>query len=112
MADKKNAQWLEKDNERHLFHGDDVEDAQKNGYSVVDGERPNGEPYNPTDEDAIAALNAAAESQKASNEAKAKKDEKKAEEAEKARKANEEAAKKAPVEPDLKVQVVEAPKKK
>jgi hypothetical protein len=113
MADKKHAMWLEnRDGERHLFHADDVEAAKGNGYTAIEGVRANGEPWNPTDEDALASLDAAAESQKASNDYAAKKAEKKAKEDEANRKANEEAQKAHDQKPDFKVEVVEPKKSK
>lgn len=109
-TEKKHAKWLHKDGKRSLFHGDDVEDALMGGWKVVDGNRANGEPWNPTDEDEIAQLDGAADVIREANDYKAEKAKKESDAAEKARA---EAAKAAPEPdhaPDLKVQVVE-PKK-
>lgn len=109
-TEKKHAKWLQKDGKRSLFHGDDVADALQNGWQMVDGNRANGEPWNPTEEDEIDQLDGAADVIREANDYKAEKAKKKADAAEKARA---EAAKAAPEPdqaPDLKVQVVE-PKK-
>lgn len=111
-TDKKHAMWMEnKEGERGLYHADDVEAALLNGYTKLEGERANGEPWNPEPEEGeVYQLDAAAEAAKATKEAQAKKDEKKAKAAEEQRKLNEKAAKDADQQPDMKVQVVH-PKK-
>lgn len=113
MTEQKHAAWMHKDGKRSLFHGDDVEAAALAGWAkITDGMRANGEPWNPTDEEGIAQLDAAAESIKGTNEANAKRDAKKADEAEKARKAAEKAAPKPEEKPDMKVQLVDPKAKK
>ena len=47
MADKKHAKYLVKDGDTRLFHGDDVEQAIKDGWEVATGNKSNGEPWNP-----------------------------------------------------------------
>lgn len=109
-SEKKHAAWLHKDGDRRLYHGDDVAAAMQAGWKKADGNRANGEPWNPTEEDEIAQLDGAADVIREANERKAEKQAKKDAEAEKA---SAEAQKNAPepeVVPDMKVQVVE-PKK-
>ncbi len=106
----KHAMWLEKDGKRNLYHADDVEAAMLNGWTKVEGERANGELWNPEVEDDEAyPLDAAAEAMKATNEAKAKKDAKKAEEAKKAHDAAVKAGQDADNAAAMKVQVVDPP---
>lgn len=62
MADKKHAKYLTKDGETKLFHGDDVEQGLKDGWTVADGNKSNGEPWNPeVREDELSPLDAQAE---------------------------------------------------
>lgn len=109
--DKKHAKWLHKDGKRSLYHGDDVDAALRDGWQVIDGNRANGEPWNPTDEEAIAQLDDAADVIREGNEHKAEKAKKEADAAEKARAAAAKAAPEIEPEPALRVQVVEPPKK-
>ncbi len=109
-TEQKHAKWLHKDGKRNLFHGDDVDDALRSGWQVVDGNRANGEPWNPDDEDAIAQLDSAADVIREANEYQAQKAQKEADAAEKARQAAAKAAPEPEQTPDLKVQVVD-PKK-
>jgi hypothetical protein len=46
-TEKKHAAWLEKDDQRSLFHGDDVADALANGWERAEGVQGTGEPWNP-----------------------------------------------------------------
>ncbi len=112
MSDKKHALYLVKEDEGSpkLFHGDDVEAAQANGWKQPEFLKSNGTEWN--HEDDLEQQDAAAEVGKARNEASAKKAAKKAEEEEKQRKEAEKARADAPVTADLKVQVVEPAKKK
>lgn len=65
MADHKHAQYLTKDGKTELHHKDDIEDALKNGWTVADGEKSNGEPWNPeTRDDEVSILDAQAEVQR------------------------------------------------
>ena len=112
-TEKKHAAWMHKDGKRSLFHGDDVEAAALHGWAkITEGARANGQPWNPDlgDEDAIAALDAAAESLKTSNKVRDDRSAKKAEDAEKARKKAEQEAASRPEKPDMKVQIVDPPK--
>lgn len=62
MADVKHAKYLTKDGKTELFHGDDVEDAQKDGWVIADGKKSNGEPWNPeVRDDEVSILDAQAE---------------------------------------------------
>jgi len=62
MADKKHAQYLEKDGETKLFHGDDVEQGLKDGWKIAEGNKSNGEPWNPeVRDDEVSILDAQAE---------------------------------------------------
>lgn len=106
MADKKHALYLaDPDTGRvELVHADEVEDKQKAGWKQPEGQRPNGEDWNA--EDDLAGQDYAAEFARE----KAKADAEKAKKAD-AERQKAEAAKPEPAEtPDLKVQVVEAPK--
>jgi len=47
MAEKKHAKYLEKDGDTKLFHGDDVDQALKDGWAIAEGNKSNGEPWNP-----------------------------------------------------------------
>jgi hypothetical protein len=91
-----------------LVHADDVEDRMKEGWREPIGQKANGAKWN--DEDDLAGQDAAAESAKLSAELTAKKNAKKAEEAEAARKEAEKNAVPPQERPDMKVQIVEAPK--
>lgn len=118
MANKYHAQWMEKaDGERHLYHGDDVEAAMAQGYKKMEGQRANGEDWNPIpEEDEEYPLDQLADAQREVNkqaDAKAEKKAKKRAEAQKAGEKAAEAAQKAHEQkPDLKVQVVEPEKAK
>ena len=106
MADKKHALYLANpDTGRvELIHADDVDDKQKSGWKQPEGQRPNGQDWNT--EDDLPGQDIAADFAKQKAEADAKKVEQADKERQRA-----EAAKPEPVEtPDLKVQVVEAPK--
>ncbi len=62
MAEKKHAKYLEKDGKTELFHGEDVEQALKDGWKVADGNKSNGEPWNPeVRDDEVSILDAQAE---------------------------------------------------
>lgn len=62
MADKKHAKYLEKDGKTELFHGDDVEQALKDGWKIAEGNKSNGEPWNPeVRDDEVSILDAQAE---------------------------------------------------
>lgn len=62
MADKKHAKYLVKDGDTQLFHGDDVEQAIKDGWEVATGNKSNGEPWNPeVREDELLVADAQAE---------------------------------------------------
>lgn len=62
MADKKHAQNLEKDGKTELHHGEDVEQALKDGWKVAEGNKSNGEPWNPeVRDDELSPLDAQAE---------------------------------------------------
>lgn len=59
---KKHAKYLAKDGETKLFHGDDVEQGLKDGWSIATGNKSNGEPWNPeVREDEVSILDAQAE---------------------------------------------------
>ena len=92
MAEKKHAMYLYKDGESvTLFHGDDVEQAQADGWKAPDFRKSNGEEWN--DPEGEAARDAAADVQKARAEI-------------------EKARAEQVSEPDMKVQIVEpAPQK-
>lgn len=82
---QKHAMWLEKDGKRGLYHADDVEAAMLNGWTKVEGERANGEKWNPEPEEGVVyPLDAAAEAQKATKESQAKREEAKSKDAAKA----------------------------
>ena len=105
--------WLEKDGKRSLYAAKDVADARANGWGDPEGTRPNGEKWNPPiDEDQRTQLDAIESVTEARGEVQAKQ----AKREEKARAdalaASEKAAADAPVEADLKVQVVEPTKAK
>ncbi len=62
MAEKKHAKYLEKDGKTELFHGEDVEQALKDGWNVAEGNKSNGEPWNPeVRDDEVSILDAQAE---------------------------------------------------
>ncbi len=62
MAEKKHAKYLEKDGKTELFHGEDVEQALKDGWEVAEGNKSNGEPWNPeVRDDEVSILDAQAE---------------------------------------------------
>ncbi len=62
MAEKKHAKYLEKDGKTELFHGEDVEQALKDGWKVAEGNKSNGEPWNPeVRDDEVSILDAQAE---------------------------------------------------
>lgn len=78
---KNHAKYLVKDFEVKLFHGDDVEDALKDGWAYPATPMSNGAPWNPeVEDDEVSAADAAAEVQKANGERQAKKDAEKAKE--------------------------------
>ncbi len=110
--DDKHALYLVKENEGSpkLFHGDDVEAAQAHGWKQPEFQKSNGTDWN--HEDDLGQQDAAAEVGKARNEIAAKKAEEKGKEDEKARAEAEKARADAPVTPDMKVQIIEPPKKK
>lgn len=121
MAEFKHAKYLQKTQsgfatpEVKLFHGDDVEDALKEGWTEPTGTRANGEPWNPeVEEDEVSYVDAGAEVQKA-NDARAEKiAQRKETERQKAAAESEKAQAKAEAEnppaPDFRVQVVEPQK--
>lgn len=62
MANKNHAKYLLKDGQVELFHGDDVEDALKSGWAVAEGNKSNGESWNPeVRDDEVSILDAQAE---------------------------------------------------
>lgn len=62
MAEKKHAKYLEKDGKTDLFHGEDVEQALKDGWKIAEGNKSNGEPWNPeVRDDEVSILDAQAE---------------------------------------------------
>lgn len=107
--EEKHALYLVKDGEKpKLFHADDVEDAQADGWKQPDFPKSNGTDWNA--EEDLDGQTAAAEFAKQQEEADAKKAADKAKDEQKAR---EEAEKSRPdPEPDMRVQVVEPKKAK
>lgn len=62
MATKNYAKFLEKDGDVQLFHGDDVDQALKDGWKIVEGNKSNGEPWNPeVRDDEVSILDSQAE---------------------------------------------------
>lgn len=62
MAEKKHAKYLVKDGDVQLFHGNDVEQAVKDGWEIATGNKSNGEPWNPeVRDDELAVADAQAE---------------------------------------------------
>ena len=92
-----------------LVHADDVEDRKAAGWKEPEGMKANGEAWNA--EDDLAQQDIAAEFAKAKAEAEAKKAKEAADEQAKRDAEAAKAAEAKPVEPDMKVQIVEPPKK-
>lgn len=62
MATKNHAKYLEKDGDVQLHHGDDVEQALKDGWKIAEGNKSNGEPWNPeVRDDEVSVADAQAE---------------------------------------------------
>lgn len=91
-----------------LIHADDVEEKLKAGWKRPEGMKANGTEWNA--EDDLEQQDLAAEAAAARGEWQGKRDEKKAAELAENAKAAEDAKKEGEQKPDMKVQIVEAPK--
>lgn len=110
--EKSPARWLEKDRERHLYAGDDVEAAKANGWAEPKFNKSNGEPWNPEPEDGEASqADAQALVGAGLNEVKARRAEKADKAAAAARKAAGDPVV-APPKADMRVEIVEPVKPK